>query len=309
MCQVKLSDGDRKADSAGEEFVWSVTENGRMLEIRNQQGDGYSFHTVRGTLCGIWKKGKNMLLGEMHLSVWRAPTDNDRHIKHTWGLFENNMCGWNMNRQFDKCYEMAWEETADGVIVRTKGALAGVARDPYLKYQAEYQVDGSGKLHVRVLADVNEKAVWLPRFGFEMVLPYEMEQITYYGMGPYENYQDMCHHVSTGMYTSTAAGEYVPYVRPQEHGNHTHVKYLEVKEACAADTLEFLADKEMEFQISHYTKEELTEKKHHFELEESNTNLRIDYKVSGIGSASCGPEMLEKYRLNEKKITFGFSVK
>ena len=65
----------------------------------------------------------------------------------------------------------------------------------------------------------------------------------------------------------------------------------------------------MEFQTSHYTKEELTRKGHSYELEPSNTNVRIDYKVSGIGSASCGPDLDPKYRLSEKEFSYGFSVK
>lgn len=309
MCQVKLADGCASVcEAETEKNIWTVRENGRLLEVRNQNEDGYSFHTIRGTLCGIRKNGKELLNGDMHLSVWRAPTDNDRHIKHKWGLFEDNICGWNMNRQFDKCYETTWEQTRDSVIVRTKGSLAGVARSPFLWYQAEYRIDAAGTLHVQVSADVNEKAIWLPRFGFELVLPYEMEQIDYFGMGPGENYSDMCNHASMGRYTSTAAGEYVPYVKPQEYGNHMGVKYLEVKEE-AGEGLVFDTDSEMNFQISHYTSAEMTEKMHHFELEESNTNLRIDYKASGIGSASCGPELPEKYRVDEKKIEFSFRMR
>ncbi|MBS6193960.1 MAG: DUF4981 domain-containing protein [Clostridiales bacterium] len=309
MCQVKLSDGSAKKEEAQEKFTWTVTENGRILEIRNPYENGYDFHTIRGNLCGIWKNGKNVLIGDMHLSVWRAPTDNERHIRNVWGLFEDNRSGWNMNRQFDKCYEMSWEQTENGVTVRTKGSLAGVARSPFLWYQAVYQIDRAGALHVNVSAHVNEKAVWLPRFGFEMTLPYQMDHIEYYGRGPYENYRDLCHHVRVGRYTSTASREYVPYVKPQEYGNHTGVKYLEVKEEGVKEGLEFFTEKEMEFQISHYTKEEMTDKKHHFELEESNTNLRIDYKSSGIGSASCGPQLAEKYRLSEKKMEFSFTLK
>ena len=65
----------------------------------------------------------------------------------------------------------------------------------------------------------------------------------------------------------------------------------------------------MECQVLHYTKEELTEKKHYFELEENETTIRIDYKNSGIGSASCGPELEEKDSLSEKEIEFAFTVR
>lgn len=316
MCQVKIADADGQIfsektveNTAENSSEWTVMEEGRILKILNRKGDGYSFHTIRGNLCGIWKNGKNMLLDEMHLSVWRAPTDNERHLKTSWGLFEDNMSGWNMNRSFDKCYEMSWEKMENGITVKKQGSLAGVSRSPFLKYQTVYHIDKAGVLHVRVSAEVNEKTIWLPRLGFELTLPYEMEDVSYYGKGPYENYQDMCHHVRVGKYNSTVSAEYVPYVKPQEHGNHTCVKYLKLSDAEKENVLEVAAEHEIEFGVSHYTQEELTEKKHHFELEESNTNLRIDYKSSGIGSASCGPDLLEKYRLSEKKIQFGFLVR
>ena len=155
----------------------------------------------------------------------------------------------------------------------------------------------------------NKNAIWLPRFGFEFRVPYQMEQMEYFGRGPWENYCDLYHHAPVGLYTSNASREYFPYVKPQENGNHTKVKYLKVKNPHTGETLTFEAEKEMECQVLHYTKEELTEKKHYFELEENETTIRIDYKNSGIGSASCGPELEEKDRLSEKEIEFAFTVR
>lgn len=229
-----------------------------------------------------------MLLEDAHLDVWRAPTDNERHMKTKWGLFEDNMSGWNMNRLFDKCYEMTCEKTAEGYVVTAKGSLAGIARTPLLHYKNIYVVKPDGTLTVSVHADVNEKAVWLPRFGMEFKVPYEMEQIEYYGMGPYENYQDMHHHAKVGRYVSTVDDEYVAYIKPQDCGNHTKVKELTVQNKENGTGLHFRTDGEIEFQVSHYTKEEMTEKLHNHELVKSDTMIRIDYKTSGIGSASCG---------------------
>ncbi|MDO5399941.1 MAG: glycoside hydrolase family 2 TIM barrel-domain containing protein [Eubacteriales bacterium] len=308
MCQLPLAFTPVAQTEPCREEAWQVSEADNKIHIRNPAGDGYTFHKIRGTLCGIWKKGRNLLLDHMHLTLWRAPTDNDRHIKNKWGLFEDNCAGWNLNRLFDKCYAVAWEQNGDGVTVAVSGSLAGIAREPVVRYQARYRVDRGGVLHVAVDGDVNEKTVWLPRFGFEMTLPHSMEELEYYGMGPYENYRDMCHHVKMGRYASTVTGEYVPYVKPQEHGNHTAVRCLRISDRQTGRTLRVRADGALEFQASHYTARELTEKKHHFELEQGETYLRLDYRVSGIGSNSCGPELLEKYRLSEKKLRFGFSL-
>ena len=311
MVQLKMpvevcQESSRTAKEA--EAQWCIQEKGQILEIRNQNGDGYDFHRFRGTLTGIWKEGKNLLVKDAHLDVWRAPTDNDRHMKNFWGLYEDNRCGWNMNRLFDKCYEMEYENTENGVEVTVKGGLAGVSRSPLLHYQICYLVKKDGTLSVSMDANVNHKAVWLPRLGFEFTLPTSMEQLEYYGMGPFENYRDLCHHTRVDRFTSTVDGEYVPYVMPQEHGNHTHVKEVAIGNELG-EGLIFWTEDEMEFQASHYTKEELTVKGHAHELAKSDTNVRIDYKVSGIGSNSCGPELLEQYRLKEKEIHFAFSLK
>ena len=84
-----------------------------------------------------------------------------------------------------------------------------------------------------------------------------MENLEYYGKGPHENYIDLCHHVKVGYYKSTVTDEYVPYIKPQEHGNHTNVKYLLV---CDDDGLglEFSSKVPFECNASHYTSEELT---------------------------------------------------
>lgn len=294
-----------------EQRTWHVLEEKNEIRVVDEQNNGYIFHKVRGCLCGVLKEGFNLLEEPVQISVWRAPTDNDRHIKNQWGLFDGNNAGWNWNHLMDKCYEMHWEETEMGIEVRSKGALAGIARWPAAWYTVIYQVDRSGTLHVRTKADINPhpSVPWLPRFGFEFKVPYAMESMEYYGMGPYENYRDLCHHTRIGRFQSLASREYVPYVKPQEHGNHGKVNYLIVKDEKSAQGICFWTDKEMECQVLHHTKEELSTKKHAFELEEKGTNIRIDYKMSGIGSGSCGPQLMEAYQLKEKEIIFNFNMK
>ena len=93
----------------------------------------------------------------------------------------------------DKCYSMEWEETENGIEVRTEGALAGISRTPAVWYNILYRVAADGRLEIKVHADVskNKNACYLPRFGFEFKVPYEMEEMEYFGRGPWENYQDL----------------------------------------------------------------------------------------------------------------------
>ena len=126
----------------------------------------------------------------------------------------------------------------------------------------------------------------------------------YFGRGEAENYCDMKEHTKIAWFESSSDKEYVPYVMPQEHGNHIRTKLLRM-----GSGLTFATNGEFEFNVSEYTADELTRAMHTDELHKNGkTNIRIDYKVSGIGSNSCGPGLLEKYRLDEKKFSFEFYI-
>ena len=99
------------------------------------------------------------------------------------------------------------------------------------------------------------------------------------------------------------------YLRPQENGSHHDCDYVTVASAGQGAgkgiSLTVVAEEPFAFNVSCYTQEELTAKAHNYELEEAPyTVLCIDYRQSGIGSNSCGPQLLEKYQLNQEKFTF-----
>ena len=278
-----------------------LTEDARNIYAKTQD-TAYTVSKVTGNITSIIKNGKELLAGPVCLTAWRAPTDNDRKIRNNWGLFEDNLSGININRLFNKVYSCEFA----GNEITVRGNLAGVARIPFLYHTIKYKFFENG-LQVVADGEINEKinCPFLPRLGFEFVLNKENDEFTYFGMGDLENYCDMCHHAKIGEYSSNAQKEYVNYIMPQEHGNHTKTKKLTM--GCG---LEFVGDSEFEFNVSEYTSEALTKATHINELVKNNrTNVRIDYKVSGIGSNSCGPQLLEKYRLNRGKFKFSFFIK
>ena len=238
-------------------------------------------------------------MSPVRITAMRAPIDNERNIQSKW-YWNNIWEGENLDRQFDIVYSCACTENE--IIV--SGALAGVSRTPFFNYTVRYKVFDDGRVEVCLNGKVKEKCIWLPRLGFDFRLPYENSTFSYYGMGPYENYCDMHHASMVDWYESDADIEYVGYVMPQEHGNHTKARILSIK-----DSFTFEAE-EMEFNVSHYSADTLMRARHINELKkDSATNVRIDYKNSGIGSASCGPKLAEKYRLSEKDIHFEFTIK
>ena len=267
------------------------------------EGEGYKyvFSKKLGNFVSMEINGEEQLLEPVKITSWRAPTDNDRHVRKKWEYSEaDNMSGMNFNRTFSKVYSCI---AKDGKIY-VSGSLAGVARKPYFRYNAVYEIMKNGKINVKLHGDIPEKCIFLPRLGFEFKTIYKNNKFTYFGMGEGENYIDMHGSAIMGLYESTPEKEYVNYIRPQEHGNHMNARMLKFENGLKFEGESF------EFNVSDYDSKELTNERGHINEIRKNgaVNIRIDYKVSGIGSQSCGPMLLEKYQLNDKTVDFEFSI-
>lgn len=275
-----------------------ITEDAEKYYL---SGDGfvYVFSKHYGGFVSMKIRDEEQLCGRMRLTAWRAPTDNDQNMRAYWELV-NIWQGENLDRLFSKVYECRLEKG----IIRVTGALAGVSRLPFFRYTLSVSVKKDGAVSFSLNGQVRDKVVWLPRLGFEMELPGDREAFSYYGRGPTENYCDMCHGSFIGRYQSSAAKEYVPYIRPQEHGNHTQTHRL------AIGSLVFESPEGFECSVSRYSVEALAAAAHTDELcSDGKTHLRVDYRVSGVGSNACGPELPERYRLNDKRIHFEFVIR
>lgn len=275
----------------------NYTEDERFIYFK---GDGfnYTFSKLYGNFTSININGNEQLDSKIMLTAWRAPTDNDRNIKFRWGNY-NIWQGENLDCLFSKVYDCS---IINGKIL-VKGSIGGVSRIPFFNYNLEVSVFTNGKIEFELNGNVRENVIWLPRLGFEFTMNGSGKEFTYYGSGPYESYCDMCHASSVGLYDSNADKEYVNYVMPQEHGNHTLSKMLSIGDMV------FESDNTFDFNISNYSSKMLTKANHTDELKtDGKTYIRIDYKNSGIGSNSCGPELLQQFKLDEKEINFKFTM-
>lgn len=282
--QHMLSDFVIEESKSGETV--SIITHGEYAKIIGEDFE-YRFNIHYGYIERIG----NYLKTPMKLSIWRAPTDNDRKVKNRW--FDENY-----NKMHNKVYEVS--VCKNKIIV--KGALSSVSREPFLRYTTEYTFYADGTINVSLDGDFDDYRTFIPRLGFEFKTT--AKEFEYFGYGPYESYIDMHHGSKMGMYRSDADNEYVDYIKPQEHGNHYNTKYLNLGDYI------FESAQGFEFNVSNYSKEELETKMHNYELKKDEfTNVRIDYKVSGIGSGSCGPQLMEKYQMNDTKIKFNFTIR
>ncbi len=260
----------------------------------------YVFSKHYGMFTSLVVNGREQLATRPVISAFRAPTDNERGIKQFW----NRMDVWqgeNLDYTFSKIYDC---KVAGNQIIVT-GSLAGISRCPLFKYTQTCTIFADGTVEIGLVGDIREDAMWLPRMGYEFAMPAGMSEFKYYGRGPIESYHDMKHFAPVGMYESTAEKEYVGYVVPQEHGNHNDVKMLQIGDLV----FECVREQGMEINVSEYTAKQLCQANHTDELKKDGlTHLRIDYKDSGIGSASCGPALGEAHRLSEKHIDFSYLI-
>lgn len=307
---VKMLDSDGFEIGCLQEEIPTVSE---LVEIQRQplaltdgefeitaEGEGFRYVLSKqtGTLVSAVIDGSEQLLEPSKLSYYRATTDNDRNVRAFW-CRENIWQGENFDCVFAKIYSC---EMSDNKAVFTASA-AGVSRKPFFNYKLCYEFFTDGAVKVSLNGKIRENVIWLPRLGFEFKLPYENDKFRYFGNGPLESYSDMTHHGVIGFHESNADSEYVNYVRPQEHGNHTDCRLLEIE-----NSLKFTADK-MDISVLHHEIAAIDSAEHTDELKRSDgTQVRVDYKVSGIGTGSCGPQLEEKYQLNEKDISFNFTI-
>ena len=282
-------------------------ENGEPLNITDgefeikAEGEGFAYTLSKqtGFITSALKNGSELLTAPMKLSYFRATTDNDRNVKAMWDR-TNIWQGENFDCAFNKVYSYR----ISGNRAEFTMSAAGVSRKPFFNYTLCYEFFADGCVNVILNGKIRENVVWLPRLGFEFKLPYDTSKFRYFGNGPMDSYRDMTHHGITAWHESDADREYVSYIRPQEHGNHYGCRELEIE-----NSLKFSAEDLMEISVLHHSIEQLTKAEHTDELKKSDgTHIRIDYKVSGIGSNSCGPQLPEKYQLCEKDIFFKFNI-
>lgn len=277
-----------------------INDCGEDEIVISGSGFSYTFSKYKGMITSFVKNGIENLASPIALGAFRAGFDHDGGRGRIWFLKEDAEVSENMNRSHTKIYSC---EVKDGEIT-VEGSIGGVSRVPYLRFSQKYTFYTDGTVKIDTSCNVkNEFKTSLPRLGYDFKLKVNNSEFTYYGMGPYECYSDMKLHARYGLYTSTAANEYVPYPYPQEHGNHYGVKKLSFPTG-----LEVWAEDKMEINVSLYDADALENAKHTDELVPNGyTNVRADYRVAGVGCGYAG--VLPEDSIYAKEIEFTLYLK
>jgi beta-galactosidase/evolved beta-galactosidase subunit alpha len=144
----------------------------------------------------------------------------------------------------------------------------------------------------------------LPRIGLDMTLPGILDHVTWLGRGPGESYADTKQAARFGLWQATVDALLTPYVRPQENGNHTDTHWVALQEERGVGLLA-AAQPTLEFSAHRFTTEDLDQAQHTYDLTPRSTiTLHLDLQQNGVGSASCGPGVMEAYQLKARPFTF-----
>jgi beta-galactosidase/beta-glucuronidase len=257
-----------------------------------------AFSKAEGIPCRWVADGLRLLERGPKLHVWRAPIDNDNWIVRQWR--EHVLDRMEM---FIEDVELVQGHAERGV-VRVAYALAVPARKPLMRGSVTYTVSGDGEMAVEhhVIPDTDLAA--LPRLGIQMRLPWDFQRVTWYGLGPHENYVDRKESARLGLWSADVDDLYVPYIFPQENGGRSDVRWAAFTDDHGHGLLA-MAVPTMTITASMYTTEALDKARHTHELEPSDDVIvTLDHAVCGLGSASCGPKPLERYILRPEETRF-----
>ncbi len=262
-------------------------------------GREYVFDRRQGVITSVKLGGKSVCEKPIKFNIFRAPTDNDS-MRGDWYRLH-------MNEYDTKIYSTELLRDGKNAVVTAEMSLGWNIYRPIAMIKARYTFFPGGEVRISAEFEFTEKLGLLPRLGVRLMFPRAFDKVEYYGYGPYESYADKHQASYLGRFSASVADMFEHYIRPQENSSHFGCKYVEISDGKTA--LRFEGAGDISFNASEYTEEELAKKRHDFELEKcGDTVLCVDSGMAGVGSNSCGPELMEKYRLalpkNSIDITF-----
>lgn len=265
------------------------------------------FNRGSGFMCKYQVEGHDMIQngGELTPNFWRAPTDNDYGAK-----LQKHYRVW-LNPEM-KLTNLSHQLNDELVTVRAEYQLPAVSATLSLTYVINNK--GAVQVTQTMTADKSAKAPDLFRFGMQVQMPKSFDKVHYYGRGPIESYSDRHSAADLGIYHQTVAEQSYPYIRPQETGTKTDIRWWQLLNNTGAG-LQLVADAPFSASALNYSIASLDDgidkdkvQRHWPEVAPADfTNLCIDKVQMGLGCVtSWGAMPLEKYRLPYTDYTFTF---
>ena len=268
----------------------------------------FKLDRTTGLISEYAYNGKSMLGegGTLKPNFWRAPTDNDMGAN-----LQKKFKVWKNPQMNLKNIDVKKDKKANTVTIVTSFDMPEVQGQMDITYLV-FANTGAVKVTEDFKATEGAKVSDMFRFGMLLQMPYSMEKSTYYGRGPIENYSDRKDCMRIAIYNDDADNQYFPYIRPQESGTKSDIRWWKQTDATGLG-LQVKSCAPFYASALHFDTEELDdgdekEQRHSFDLKKSKfTNLFLDAAHMGVGGEnSWGAWPLEKYRVHYGNKTFNF---
>ena len=284
----------------------TVEDNASTLTLSNAKFKA-EFNKTSGYLSSYTYDGVQLISKPLKLNVFRLPTDNDGSKRESW----DNM---GLRSLTARGQGLEFEKAADGktvsVVLNTR--YTGKNSNTF-DVQMNFIVCANGVMMVNSLIKPSATGAILPKIGFRLEMPSEMEQLSWFGRGPWDSYRDRKEACFPAIYQSTVTDQYEEYIMPQEHGTKQEVRWMSLTNKEGKGLL-FVAPDQMAASAVHFRPEDnYTDRnnrsKHTYEFKTcANTVVSLDAATRGLGNNSCGPDVMSKYELKAANTDFRFFI-
>lgn len=266
------------------------------------------FNHKKATILSLRYDALEVLKKGPEINLWRPPTDNDL------GNGMPKRCAMWKNARENSRVEETSVTRMDSSHVRISYEMFHEPSESQI--DLVYDIRGNGEIHINVtLRKPTDELPEMPRFGIQMLLPGEFDRVAWFGRGPHESYWDRKTGAAIDLYRGTVWEQHTPYVRPQENGYKTEVRWMTLYNDAGLGILAS-ADSLINCNVHSYPAEDLEHPgngkpgKHTFDIKQKDiVTWNIDYKQMGLGGDnSWGAKPHPEYLLKGKMYTFGFTL-
>jgi beta-galactosidase len=257
-----------------------------------------TFSAAEGRLTALTWRNHRILTAGPRLQLWRGATDNDG-IKGWTGQRRKRLGQWleaGLDNLTFQPATLTTERREGGATVTITQVVSCAAAARAVVHTHAYDLGNDGILTSRHCFEVDEALKDLPRLGVTMTLPDDFETLEWFGLGPFETYADRRRAATVSRWSGTVTGQYVDYALPQEHGNKAGLRWLELTGNAAA--VRFTPAAPCEGSATRFTPHDLFAARHTVDLTpRGEVIVNLDVGQRGLGTGSCGPDTLDRYRL------------
>lgn len=268
----------------------------------------FIFDKVKGELAKVILDDKNLIVSPLKLNIWRAPTDNDEggDGNKSFAARWKNAGYSNLKREILSVDIEDKIENNVNISVKEKH----ISKVGDINATIEYTFLNNGDVLINVNAEIDSSLPVLPKIGMTMQLLDDYKNMRWYGRGPHESYIDRKHSAMLGIYSGKVKDQYYPYIRPQENGNKTDVRWASLANNSNMGVIVF-GQPTINLSAHSYTLDNLTSATHTYMIDHNGpVTLNIDYKVMGLGGDdSWSPRTHDEFLIYPGDYSYSFMMR